>query len=252
MTGVRKETRWRQKWCVAPVFLLLLIIGFLVFSLFYYRADETALCSMQSDETVSVTETTYGWLFDGPSENAALIFYPGAKVEETAYAPLLHLLAAQGVDVCLVRVPLHFAFFAPNAARAVQKTHNYMDWYVGGHSLGGVVAAWNAADHPEDYSGTILLASYPIRKLPNTQAEILVVGSEDGVISWRHMESGRAYASEHYFEYILEGGNHAQFGSYGAQRGDGTATIAAEEQIRETVDFIIENLYPEGLSYQKQ
>ena len=147
-------------------------------------------------------------------------------------------MAAQGVDVCLVRVPLHFAFFAPNAARAVQNTHNYTDWYVGGHSLGGVVAAWVAADHPEDYSGTILLASYPIRKLPNTQTEILLVGSEDQVISWRHMESGRAYASEHYFEYILEGGNHAQFGSYGAQHGDGTATITAEEQIRETVDSI--------------
>lgn len=228
---------------ISVALLLLLIISFLVFSLFYYRADEAALCSMQSDEAVSVTKITYGWLFDGPSEDAALIFYPGAKVEETTYAPLLHLLAAQGMDVCLVRAPLHFAFFAPNAARAVQKTHNYTDWYVGGHSLGGVVAAWVAADHPEDYSGTILLASYPVRKLPNTQTEILLVGSEDQVISWPHMESGRAYASEHYLEYILEGGNHAQFGSYGVQRGDGTATITAEEQVRETVSFIIEILY---------
>jgi hypothetical protein len=33
---------------------------------------------------------------------------------------------------------------------------------------------------------------------------------------------------------VLEGGNHAQFGSYGPQRGDGTATLSASEQQERT------------------
>ena len=33
----------------------------------------------------------------------------------------------------------------------------------------------------------------------------------------------------------MEGGNHSQFGNYGEQKGDGKATISAEEQQRQTV-----------------
>lgn len=39
-------------------------------------------------------------------------------------------------------------------------------------------------------------------------------------------------------EIILEGGCHAQFGSYGSQDGDGTPTISGEEQIRQTAETI--------------
>lgn len=240
-----KQSWMRRRWWLFPLVLLFIMaLGFLVYSLFYYHADENALHFMKSDKTVSVKETRYGWLFDGPSEDAALIFYPGAKVEETAYAPLLHQLAAQGMDVCLVRMPLHFAFFNPDAAGTVMKEHDYKEWYIGGHSLGGVVAAWCAADREEGFAGTILLASYPIRKLPDSQIEILLVGSEDQVISWSHMQSGVAFAPQEYYEHIIEGGNHAQFGSYGMQNGDGAATITPEKQVEETVSFILEKLLP--------
>lgn len=224
------------------IVLLLLTVSFLIYASFYYTAGETALRSMQSDQTVLVTETAYGWHFDGPSEEEALIFYPGAKVEETAYAPMLHLLAAEGMDVCLLKVPLHFAFFSPNAAEKAMEAHDYEKWYIGGHSLGGVVAAWYASDHEEDLSGTILFASYPIRKLPDSRIEILLFGSEDQVINRKRMESSRSYASEQYFEHLIEGGNHGQFGDYGMQRGDGTATISAEEQIRQTVSDILKDI----------
>ena len=77
----------------------ILVICFLLYAEQYYHADQSALSALESDDTVSVSKTDYGWLFDGPSENDALIFYPGAKVEETAYAPLLHLLAKEGMAV---------------------------------------------------------------------------------------------------------------------------------------------------------
>ena len=34
-------------------------------------------------------------------------------------------------------------------------------------------------------------------------------------------------------------GNHAQFGSYGEQSGDGTATMSGSEQLKQTVDAIV-------------
>ena len=231
--------RW---WGVLLIVLALLAAGFLIYVSVYYRADENAQRSLLSDGTVSVTETAYGWWFDGPSEDRALIFYPGAKVEEIAYAPLLHVLAEEGIDACLVKMPFRFAFFNPNAAQSVVEIHDYSQWYIGGHSLGGVFASKYAAEHPEAFAGVVLFASYPIQKLPNPMTEILLVGSEDLVINREKLESSRQYAPSRYYEYTIEGGNHAQFGSYGRQSGDGTAEIPAEEQIQETVSFVITTL----------
>ena len=39
---------------------------------------------------------------------------------------------------------------------------------------------------------------------------------------------------------IIEGGNHAQFGNYGKQKGDPDATISAEEQQTIAVNAIVE------------
>ena len=136
-----------------------LILGFLLYAGIYYHADEAAAAAMGSDGTVTVTRTDYGWLLDGPSADDALVFYPGAKVEETAYMPLLHRLAAEGMDVCLVKMPLRFAFFAPNRADDLIEEYGYSHWYIGGHSLGGAIAANYAAGHPELLDGVILLAA---------------------------------------------------------------------------------------------
>ena len=43
-----------------------------------------------------------------------------------------------------------------------------------------------------------------------------------------------------FVEYILEGGNHAYFGDYGEQSGDGKANITPDEQIKETTKYIID------------
>ena len=41
-----------------------------------------------------------------------------------------------------------------------------------------------------------------------------------------------------YSEIVLGGGNHAQFGNYGTQSGDGTAKITVQEQQERTVEEI--------------
>ena len=104
------------------------------------------------------------------------------------------------------------------------------------------MAAEYATDHASDFSGIVLLGAYPIREIPDNLTEILIVGTEDHVVNWKRIEDGRAYAPANYIEYQINGGNHAQFGSYGKQRGDGTATIPAEEQVIATVLTIVFNV----------
>ena len=214
---------------------LLMVIGG------YYRADETARAALVPDGTVDVSRTDYGWFFDGPSTTDALVFYPGGMVEETAYAPLLHLLAREGMDVCLVSMPVHLAVFGANRALAVTARYRYDHWYVGGHSLGGAMAAAYAAGHGERLTGLILLAAYPTRTLGSSLLTISVTGTEDGVLDRAKAEAGKTFVTGDLREYTLSGGNHAQFGNYGDQRGDGAAAISRDEQQRLTVDHIIRN-----------
>jgi len=231
----------KKKRCLitAAAVLLAVILGFFVYTAVYYHADEAALSALRTDEDAAVTQTDYGYLFDGPGEDAALIFYPGGKVEAEAYAPLLHRLAAGGLDVCLVRMPLRLAVFGQNRADDVMAAYPYAHWYIGGHSLGGSVAALYAADNSEAVEGLVLCAAYPTKPLDDGLIEISLTGSEDGVINRARQESGLVYAPANSSVFVIEGGNHAQFGSYGPQAGDGAAQIPPEQQWDEAAEEIL-------------
>ncbi len=194
--------------------------------------------ALQSDPAVKVEKVSSGWFFDGPSEDTALIFYPGGKVEETAYAPLLHRLAEEGVDTWLVKMPFRLAVFGKDKAEKIREQYIGSHVYIGGHSLGGVMASAYAAEHGPDLEGVILLASYPAGELPGDLDVLSVVGSQDGVVDSSRMEEARKYITGSLTEEVIEGGNHAQFGNYGVQAGDGEASVSAEEQQRQTVESI--------------
>ena len=236
-----EETRTKKRtlFFLIPT-LILVIIGctFLIYTGIYYHADESAIQVLESDEKVHVEKTDTGWLFDGPSESEAFIFYPGAKVEETAYAPLLHRIAEQKMDVFLVKVPFRIAFLGIDLADKITEKYSYDRWYIGGHSLGGVAACSYAEKHPEQIGGVILLASYPVRSIKNIPALVSIYGSEDGVLNMEKMAETEKYAPENYTSHVIEGGNHAQFGNYGEQKGDGEPRISADEQQKQTVEMI--------------
>ncbi len=227
---------------LAVLLALLVLAGgaFVIYTGHYYHAGPAAQAALASDADVSVTRTDYGWLFDGPSGEDALIFYPGAKVEAAAYAPLLHRLAQGGLDVCLVEMPFRLAFFGMNRAGAVMERYDYTRWYIGGHSLGGAMAAEYAAGHGGALDGLILCAAYPTKALEAPMLECSVYGSEDGVLNMEKVASGRAYAPPDTRELVIAGGNHAQFGDYGPQAGDGEAALSAEEQQRRAAAFILQ------------
>ena len=227
-------------WLIPAIAAAALVCAFLLYAEIYYHADETALAALATDDEVSVTRTGYGWRFDGPADGNALIFYPGAKVEETAYAPLLRRIAGQGMDVCLVKMPFRLAIFGVNRAEAAMAAHDYDRWYIGGHSLGGAMVASYAAKHPDRLSGVILFAAYPTEALDDRLGLLSVYGSEDGVLNRKRLSEGGRFAPEDARICVIEGGNHAGFGSYGEQRGDGAAIISPEEQQRRTAELIAE------------
>ncbi|MCD8326745.1 MAG: alpha/beta hydrolase [Lachnospiraceae bacterium] len=202
----------------------------------YYHADTEQY--LQSTETVQVTEINDGLFFDGRGTETALIFYPGAKVEYTAYAPIMMKLAQNGVDCFLLEMPYNMAIFGMSMAEDIMAENSYECWYISGHSLGGAMAASYAAGHTEELDGVILLAAYATKPLADLSV-LALYGSEDGVLSMEKLENGRQYA-EDYTEICIEGGNHAGFGCYGEQSGDGAASITQEDQWEQTVEAILE------------
>ena len=209
---------------------VLLLLAFVFYTSDYYRADEQALEALNSE---IVSKTDYGWFFDGPESSDVLLFYPGAKVEETAYAPMLLSLAESGLDVCLIKVPFHLAVFGINRADAVLGQIPDQNVYIGGHSLGGAMAAYYASSH--DLDGVMLFAAYPTKKLD--EPVLIIYGTEDLVLNMEKVNSADQFGAVDV--QIVDGGNHAQFGNYGIQKGDGEAKIPAWQQQRETTERVM-------------
>ena len=168
---------------------------------------------------------------------AGFIFYPGGKVETQAYAPLMKELAKQGVLCVLVHMPFHLAVLDMNAADGIQDDYDIENWYIGGHSLGGAMAASYVANHLTEYEGLVLLASYSTGEISNLNV-LSIYGSEDQVMNKEKYDEYRKNIPD-VDEVVLEGGNHAGFGDYGHQKGDGVSTISNLKQIQITSEYIL-------------
>lgn len=229
----------------AGILLLLLVISVIYVS-DYYHADDAALAVLESD-TVSQSEGCITFFPSFVEENAGkgFIFYPGGKVEHAAYAPLMQALAEKGILCVLVEMPLHLAVLDVNAADGIQEQFPQItQWYIGGHSLGGSMAASYISENTEKYEGLVLLASYSTAVLSESDLKaISVYGTEDHVLNLEKYRENLANLPEDFTEYLIEGGCHAYFGSYGAQSGDGIPAISPEEQICQTVCLLMDFFY---------
>ena len=202
----------------------------------YSHAQKEAADCLEENENVSIIKTSNGLLFDGPGNDTALIFYPGAKIEYLAYAPLMMNLSKQNIDCYLVEMPFNLAFFGVNSADEIINTSNYNHYFISGHSLGGVAAsAYVNATNKSD--GVILLASYPAGEI--SKPALSIYGSEDKVMNAEAYENAKALFKANFTEDVIDGANHAQFAYYGNQSGDGIAKITAEDQQKQTIDDIV-------------
>lgn len=190
-----------------------------------------AFAGAESVNEKRISENMYAFIPENPEE--AFVFYPGGKVEATAYAPLMRACAQNNILCVLVEMPFNLAVLDKDAAQGIQDMFpEAEEWYIGGHSLGGAMAASYAADSMEDYSGLILLASYSPADISSSGLEVLsIYGSEDGVLNMGKYEESIANLPDDYTEFIIDGGNHAGFAMYGEQKGDGESTLSVEEQI---------------------
>ncbi len=229
------------------LFLLGAVFGFYFGS--YYKATLPA-GTLQSSDKIRVLQTDDYIAFE-PTDGYedGLIFYQGAKVDEKAYAPMLRQIAEQGILCFLVKMPLNFALFDTDAAEDIIDDFegNSIDWYVGGHSLGGSMAALCAGENPFLFKGVILFASYATKDLSHLDV-LSVYGTQDEVLNMEKYEENKSNLPKHFAEVPIEGGNHANFGYYGDQKGDGKANISREEQIAFTVNAVCTFILPAELA----
>lgn len=240
-TGARSAGRRRKLARALAVALAVALVAAAVYLNTSYAAGDEAYVALTSDAAVQVTVQDDGDLVFEPAEGAAngagLIFYPGGKVEPQAYAPLMRAAAERGFTCVLVRFPFNLAVFDPNAASGEEEAFPQVSrWYIGGHSLGGAMAAAYAADHAGDFRGLLLCGAYATKDLGTSGLAVTsVYGTDDGVLNRDAYAKNRGNIPQA-AEDVIEGGCHSYFGDYGLQDGDGTPTISRDEQIARTVD----------------
>ena len=239
-----KVGRKRKILMITAVTAVLLVAVFGAAALYlgdYYHADEAAIAAFAPSKDVPVEELADGKIVLQPEDAVTgLIFYPGGKVEHTAYLPLMKALAAEGILCVLVEMPFRLAVFDVNAADGITESYPQIEnWYIGGHSLGGAMAASYLSEHTSAFTGLILLGAYSTADLSASDLAVLsVYGSEDGVMDRAAYEENRKNLPSSITETVIDGGCHAYFGMYGSQEGDGTPKVTNEEQILMTASAI--------------
>lgn len=219
------------------LFIIVFVGGFFVYAQFYFHAEKTATDYLNGTEDVNVSKIGNGLFLDGYGNDSAIIFYPGAKVEYTSYLPLFTDLASEGIDCYLVEMPFNFAFFAKNSADAIIENSSYKHYFMAGHSLGGAMAGSYVNATDKNITGLIYLSAHMPTEI---NVPILSIrGTNDGIINLTGYNEAKSMVKSNFTEIILDGGNHAQFGYYGFQPGDGNATITAESQQNQTADAIL-------------
>lgn len=236
---MNKKKKLKFVLCIIIAIILFIILFFVLYVNNYYEKEEYVNDYLKSNDVVKVNHIDDIYIFDGYGEDNAIIFYQGGKVENIAYAPLLFKLAENGIDCYLVSMPYNLAIFGKNKANDVIDKYKYDNWYIMGHSLGGVVAGMYANENENKITGLILLASYPTKKIKDDIKMLSIYGSLDGVLNIEKYNESKKYWSTNSKEYIIDGGNHANFGYYGKQNKDNDSKITKEEQQEITIREIV-------------
>jgi len=236
------------RWPIIIVGLILLVLGgFSLWASLPYRPMPEAIYALESDSAVAVQQEP--WLIfqpQNPPMKIGLILYPGGRVDPRAYAPIARSIASEGYLTVIVPMPLNLAVFAPKRANEVMAYFPEIEsWVIGGHSLGGAMAANFAKDHPGAVDGLLLLASYPASNddLSSLPLEVTsIYATLDGFTSLEEIDTSRTNLPGSTRWVGIEGGNHSQFGWYGFQKGDNAATVSREAQQEQVVSSTLDLL----------
>lgn len=235
----------KRVWFIGVAMMVLVILGLGIgYVGNVYEPQQEAYDSLQrnQDGIRVIYDKKDEIIYEPEHATVGFIFYPGGKVAFEAYAPLMEACAKEGILSVVVHMPANLAIFDMDAAEDIREDYPQIKrWYIGGHSLGGAMAASYLEKSEEAYEGLVLLAAYSTVDYSNMDLEVLsVYGTNDGVMNREKYEVCRKNLPQSMVEYVIEGGNHANFGYYGEQEGDENATITREEQQIQTVQQIVE------------
>lgn len=198
-----------------------------------FEAGGTATSMLQEAKS----QEPLAYIPDDPK--AGIIFYPGGLVDHLAYAPLLAELEDRGIAAIMLKTKTGLPMFESGIAEGVKDEYpEVQTWYIAGHSMGGIAAASFLAEHPEDFCGLILLASYSTKDISDLATKaLLIYGTEDGEMN-REMYEENKVLLPNYEEYIIKGGCHSYFADYGLQGEETKPSISPEKQWKLTADRI--------------
>jgi pimeloyl-ACP methyl ester carboxylesterase len=229
---------------ITLITILSLFVGFTLALFIYTRNSYEASDAMyQAIELLNTDDIRVvddfdqiSYFVDDPIKN--IVFIPGGKVKPESYQYLAIKLALEGYDVTIVKTVFNLAILTPNYGARFLKDD--MDNVVIGHSLGGTVASLFSSKAKE-VTDIIFLASYPISDVTDKNVFILT-GQFDEVLDQTSLENSEDLLPNDSVSFEITGGNHAQFGWYGVQKGDGTSTITTQEQqdiiVNQIINFI--------------
>lgn len=220
----------------------------------FYQAKGFDQAILSSDQRI-VVELSREYLIFTPrmgQQAAALLFYAGHRVEPTAYAPMARTIAEHGYKTIIINLPYNAgtdsAFKAQSIAKAktmIAGDTTIKRWLIGGHSLGGFLAACFACVHAELVDELVMIGTdwgprFDFSSLP--MKTTYVYGTNDGLLSTEKLRTIAKLLPPHANWIRIEGGNHSQFGWYGLQRGDLEPGISREKQQEILTQTLIEAL----------
>ena len=213
------------------VIVALIVAVFIFVRLNTYQPLPVATALLEA----SNVEETEDWLkLSTDLTEARLVFYPGGLVEPVSYLPLFEPLTDEGFEIYIMKMPFNLAILNTDAIEELERhTSDDVPTYLSGHSLGGASAALYLAEEPDAIDGLVLLAAYPAGGSDLSDVDFPVVSitaQHDGILDWVTYETNQSLLPKETTYSVIEGGNHANFGSYGKQDGDGNNTVNREEQ----------------------
>jgi Alpha/beta hydrolase family len=212
--------------------LALVVVGILVWATTVMAGERPASLDAWRNTSIVITPTEHSIVVtpSGEPSGVGLVYIPGARVDPYAYMQVLSgVVETTGATVVITKPTLNLAFFdARPLSTFTADAPSVESWFIGGHSLGGVRACQLAES--DDVTGLILFASYCATDLAATDLSTLSIsGSNDGLSTPEKIRAAAGLLPGDAVFTEIAGANHASFGDYGVQPGDGEATITSDE-----------------------
>lgn len=207
--------------------LIVTLVGFLTYFHIVFPADRAATLEVYRDDRVSVSASDARVIMSptGEAHSRGVLYFPGARVDPYAYLYPLSDIAAAGYTVVIVDPLFNMALFDTRGVEELTRdVPAITEWVLAGHSLGGVKACMEAS-HPS-VTGLVLFASYCANDISGLDIEVLqVIGDQDGLLDDALRRDAESFLPPGLHSIVtIPGANHADFGTYGPQPGDGEST----------------------------